>query len=834
MRKERGIFEKVSVTRNYTFYVADVILPRYICIHGHFYQPPRENPWLETVEIQESAAPWHDWNARISAECYSRNAASRILNDEGYIIKICNNYSRMSFNIGPTLLTWLEENDPLCYSSILEADRLGAKRFSGHGPAMAQVYNHIIMPLASRRDKETQVKWGIADFKKRFGRMPEGMWLAECAADTESLEVLAENGIIFTVLSPYQAQAVRVKGWGDWQDVSGARIDTRCSYVCNLPSGRSINIFFYDGELSKRIAFEGLLNNGGDFARALIDTNPAHGRPVLCNVATDGESYGHHHKHGDMALAYCLECLSHSSEAQLTVYGEFLEFYPPESEVRIIENSSWSCAHGIQRWCDNCSCGNGTPGYHHKWRKPLRKAMNFLRDKLAEIYESGGMFIDAWDARDKYISVILDRSPENIDSFLREATGRELSPEERLKALMLLEMERDSLLMFTSCGWFFDEISRIEPVQIMRYAAKAIEIARLLCGVDLEPEFLKMLAEAPSNVPELQDGAKIYELRAKQGRADRKQMAAYYGITSLFDDYQPEFSEGCWDMAGNALNVKDDSGNVIFSAGKVHVKSNVIGIEGQYLFAVNINKEDEGGGALISCGICEIDSDEELTEGDALELQAMYESPDREKLLFERFGYDQFTLNNIPSNSRYRIVNALLEQDIHSLEESLKGKVKNYNQLLEHLTLLGATPPTILTVAAEYTLTSEIVKKLEESLPDISGIRRDFELAKFWRVNPDEERIRFAFSNCMNEILASLCVGGLDLELVESINELISLFNEKFEWHLSLSDSQNLYYELMKKYGDNLRNEPERMRKALYELGHELKFSDELLGVLKG
>ncbi|MBQ6001497.1 MAG: glycoside hydrolase, partial [Synergistaceae bacterium] len=291
-------------------------MPRYICIHGHFYQPPRENPWLETVELQESAAPWHDWNARISAECYSRNAASRILNEQGYIRRICNNYSRISFNIGPTLLTWLEENDPLCYSAILEADRKGSKRFSGHGPAMAQVYNHIIMPLASRRDKETQVKWGIEDFKKRFGRMPEGMWLAECAVDTESLEVLAENGIAFTILSPYQAQSVRVIGWGGWQDVTGGRVDTRCAYTCKLPSGREIAIFFYDGVLSQRVAFEGLLDDGGVFAHELETVNQAYGKPILCNIATDGESYGHHHAHGDMALAYCLERLEQASGAQ--------------------------------------------------------------------------------------------------------------------------------------------------------------------------------------------------------------------------------------------------------------------------------------------------------------------------------------------------------------------------------------------------------------------------------------------------------------------------------------------------------------------------------------
>lgn len=740
----------------------------------------------------------------------------------------------MSFNIGPTLLTWLEENDPLCYSAILEADKLGRKRFSGHGPAMSQVYNHIIMPLASRRDKETQVKWGIADFKRRFGRMPEGMWLAECAVDTETLEVLAENGIIFTVLSPYQAQSVRVKGWGGWEDVSGGRIDTRCAYVCNLPSGKTINIFFYDGVLSQKIAFAGLLDDGGNFARELINANPAHGKPVLCHVATDGESYGHHHKHGDMALAYCLECLDNSAEAQLTVYGEFLEFYPPEAEVKIIENSSWSCAHGVERWRSDCSCGDGTAGYHHRWRKPLRDAMNYLRDELYKLYEGCGIFDDVWDARNKYISVIFDRSDENVDAFLRENLSVELTPEVRVKALRLLEMERNSLLMFTSCGWFFDEISRIEPVQIMRYAARAIELAKQVFGADIEPEFLKILAEAPSNVPELQDGAKIYELRARLGRVDRKQMAAYYGTTSLFDDYRHEFSEGCWDMSGSALNVKNEDGKSTFSAGKVRVKSHITGVEGDYLFAVNINHEGQGGGALISCGISMNDDiDTELTPDEVMELSAMYESEEREKLLFEKFGYDQFTLNNIPLNSRHRIINMLLRQDMNSIEEVLKDRVMNYEQLLEHLTLLGSKPPTILTIAAQYTLTSEIVKELENSLPNVGAIRRNFELATFWRVKPDEERIRFAFSDCMTDILTSLCMAGPDLEAVENLNGLIKLFSEKFEWHLSLYDSQNLYYELLKQYGDKLRHEPEKLRTAMYELGHALKFSDELLKVLK-
>jgi len=728
----------------------------------------------------------------------------------------------MSFNIGPTLLTWLEDNDPLCYNAILEADIEGRKRFSGHGPAMAQVYNHIIMPLASRRDKETQVKWGIADFEKRFKRFPEGMWLAECAVDTETLEVLAENGILFTVLSPYQAESVRVQGWGGWQDVTGGRVDSRQAYVCNLPSGRKINLFFYDGVLSQKIAFGGLLDDGGAFARALIDANPAHGKPVLSHVATDGESYGHHHKHGDMALAYCLECIDSSAEAQLTVYGEYLSFYPPECEVKIIENSSWSCAHGVERWRSDCSCGDGTPGYHHRWRKPLRDALNNLRDRMADLYETSDVFIDAWEARDEYINIILDRSEDNVNQFLRKHLSGKLDKFEKIRALELLEMERNSLLMFTSCGWFFDEISRIEPVQIMRYAARAIELVKTLFEIDLEPEFLKLLAEAPSNVPELQDGAKIYELRAKQGRADLKQMAAYYGITSLLKDYHIEFSEGCWDMSGSKTPI--ENATKLFSAGKVNVRSNITHIEGNYIFAVKYS----GGTPLISCGICETDSTEPLTQEEAQELYELFERGD-DKLLYSKFGYDQYMLINIPSDSRYRLINELLQQDIRGIEDTMKNIVMNYDQLLEYLTLLGAKPPAILSAAAEFTLTSSIVKRLEDHYPDLAGIKRDFEIAKFWQVEPDEARIRIAFADSMTEMLTALCMGGLDMQTIKDLNDLIALFSEKFEWHLSLYDSQNLYYELIKRYGKKLREESPQLREALRTLGKALKFSDELL-----
>ncbi|MBQ9564201.1 MAG: DUF3536 domain-containing protein [Synergistaceae bacterium] len=816
-------------------------MPRYICIHGHFYQPPRENPWLETVELQESAAPWHDWNARISDECYSRNAASRILNEQGEIARICNNYSRMSFNFGPTLLSWLEEHDPLCYRAIIEADAVGRKRFSGHGPAMAQVYNHIILPLANRRDKETQVRWGIADFKRRFGRMPEGMWLAETAADTETLEVLAENGILFTVLSPYQADSVRSIGWGDWQDARDGHVDTRCAYRCNLPSGRSIALFFYDGMLSQKIAFEGLLNDGGSFARQLINAYPDHGQPVLSHVATDGESYGHHHKNGDMALAYCLDTIDHSSEAQLTVYGEYLSFYPPESEVRIIENSSWSCAHGVERWRSDCGCSTGTAGFHQKWRAPLRKAMNDLRDELGGLFEEGsrGLFLDPWNARNRYIEVILDRSEDNVNRWLEEAIGHAVSPHERVRALSLMEMERNSLLMFTSCGWFFDEISRIEPLQILRYAARAMELAKTLFDVDLEPAFLRTLAEAPSNIPELRNGAKVYELLAKQGNANMAQMAAYYGITSLLRDFTPVFSEGCWDMSGSAVRCEGAGvkpslfpavgQNSAFSAGTVRVRSRVTGEEGVYLFAAN-----HRGGTSILCGVCEQEKERQLSMDEVKKLRSLFDSGATEtdedwKALVAQFGYRLYSLRHIPADAQHQLLNELLQQDVQRIEGSVRDIVSNYDQLLEYLTTLGIRPPAILTVAAEFTLTSSIIHKLQEPQPNAASIRRDFELASFWQVRPNEDRIRFAFADGLKPLMERLREEPEDVARIESVLGLIELFSEEFRWDLGLHEAQNQYYELLKRYRRGLRDTPEAIREPLFRLGRALRFSEGML-----
>lgn len=346
-----------------------------------FYQPPRENAWLEEIEIQDSAFPFHDWNSRISAECYSPNALARVLDGNKDLIDLASNYARISFNFGPTLLSWMEKREPEVYQAVLEADRVSRGRFGGHGGAIAQAYNHMILPLANARDKVTQVKWGIRDFEKRFGRRPEALWLAETACNTETLEVLADEGMKFVILAPGQCKRVRKIGEEKWQEV-GAGVDPKRAYLCNLPGGKQIALFFYDGPISQGIAFSDTLSSGEKFASRLLSTYNSGEEAQLMNIATDGETYGHHQKFAEMALAYCLKKVEETPDVELTVYGEFLAKHPPVYEAQIVENSSWSCFHGVERWRADCGCNSGMkPGWNQKWRGPLRSALDGVRDE---------------------------------------------------------------------------------------------------------------------------------------------------------------------------------------------------------------------------------------------------------------------------------------------------------------------------------------------------------------------------------------------------------------------------------------------------------------------
>jgi alpha-amylase/alpha-mannosidase (GH57 family) len=446
---------------------------RYICIHGHFYQPPRENPWLEAIEIQDSAYPYHDWNERICAECYAPNSASRILDGQGRITHIISNYDKISFDFGPTLLSWMEANAPEPYQAVLDADRQSIGQRSGHGNALAQGYNHFIMPLANTRDKRTQILWGIKDFEYRFKRYPEGMWLPETAVDIETLDILAESGIKFTVLAPHQVSKVRRIGTGRWKDVSGGQIDPSRAYLCRLPSNREISLFFYDGQISRAASFEEeLLDRGENFVTRLSSGfSDQRQWPQILNIATDGETYGHHHKFGDMALAFALSHIESNGLGKLTNYGEYLENFPPTHEVEIAENTSWSCAHGVGRWGSNCGCNSGkNSGWNQEWRAPLRASLDWLRDELAPEFErkAKDYLKDAWKARDEYIEVILNRSETTIGQFLKRHAVRDLTADEMTVALKLMEIQRQAMLMYTSCGWFFDELLRLSRSFIMR------------------------------------------------------------------------------------------------------------------------------------------------------------------------------------------------------------------------------------------------------------------------------------------------------------------------------------------------------------------------------
>ncbi|EQD31905.1 glycoside hydrolase family protein, partial [mine drainage metagenome] len=530
-------------------------MERYLCVHGHFYQPPRENPWLERVEVEDSADPYHDWNARITAECYEPNTASRIMDPQGRILRISDNYSRMSFNVGPTLLGWMESQAPEVYRRILAADRRSQETFGGHGSALAQAYNHVILPLANPRDQRTEIVWGIRDFEHRFGRPPEGLWLPETAVDLASLEICAEHGIRFVLLAPHQARRVRpLNGNAPWSEVTGNRVDPTCAYLVRLPSGRSLSAFFYDGPISQAVAFGHLLDNGEVLAQRLVGAFSEEGKfgrtwPQLVHIATDGETYGHHHRHGDMALSYALHLVETRSQARLTNYGEYLTLVPPAQEVEIAENTSWSCPHGVERWRGNCGCQTGLhPGWNQAWRAPLRAALDWLRDEVAPRFEEKGrtLFHDPWAARDDYVQVVLDRSEPTREGFFSRHARIPLSPEQRTEALKLLELQRHALLMYTSCGWFFDELSGIETVQVLRYAGRVIQLAEELFDLRLEPAFLERLRAARSNLPEQGDGAEVYRRYALPSRVDLGKVAAHYAISSLFEPYEPDRRIYCY------------------------------------------------------------------------------------------------------------------------------------------------------------------------------------------------------------------------------------------------------------------------------------------------
>src|SRR5262245_5854735 len=648
-------------------------MSRYLCIHGHFYQPPRENPWLEEVELQDSSYPYHDWNERITAECYAPNTAAQILDHNGAIREIISNYNRISFDFGPTLLTWLERRVPEVYAAIIEADLESQKRFSGHGSALAQAYNHLIMPLANKRDKETQIIWGIADFEHRFGRPPEGMWLPETAVDLETLDILAHHGIRFTILAPRQARRVRRLGERHWHDVDNSRIDPKRAYLCRLGAGRKINLFFYDGPISHDIAFGGQLNNGEGLAhRCVSGFTENHSEHEFVHIATDGETYGHHHRHGEMALAYALHYLEERHLARLTIYAEFLEQNPPQYEVEIIENTSWSCVHGIERWRAHCGCNSGRDGWTQHWRAPLREALDRLRDKLAKIYQKKirRYLRDPWAARNDYICVILNRSEANIESFLNRHALRKLKQSDKVSVLRLLEMQRQAMLMFTSCGWFFDEISGLETTQVMKYAARAIQLAECSSAVDLEQDFLKILRKAGSNFSEHENGAEVYLKFVKPSKVDLLRVGVHYAVSSLFEDY-PETSAIYSYTAQRLVFDRREAGWHKLAVGKATLRSEFTWDELTFSFVV-LHQDHH----TLVCGVGEIMGDAAFAamHEEIIEAFSRNDIPGVINLINRNFEVHNYSLWDLFRDKQRKISSYIFDSTPQDIEASFHQK----------------------------------------------------------------------------------------------------------------------------------------------------------------
>ncbi len=690
---------------------------RAIVIHGHFYQPPRENPWLESVEVQDSAAPFHDWNERVTAECYAPNTAARRVDDKNRVLDIVNNFEKISFNIGPTLFAWLERHRPDVYAKIVAADRASVAA-RGHGNACGQVFNHMIMPLATRRDKVTQVRWGIEDFRARFGREPEGLWLPETAVDNESLEVLAEAGIKFTILAPHQAGRVRPLDTEAWEDVGGG-IDPSRPYLWKGPRGLSMALFVYDGPISRAIAFERLLERSENLVAWLNAAfSDARTWPQLVHCATDGETYGHHSRFGEMALAATVQQIEAEGTATLTNYGAFLAANPPTHEVEIRERTSWSCAHGIERWRSDCGCR--TRGdWHQRWRAPLREALDWLRDQIDPFFEAraSAHLKDPWAARDDYAAVLLDKNPERLDAFFASHARGQLDPTARVEARRLLELERNRLLMYTSCAWFFDEISAIEPVQILRYAAMALQYLNDLGGGRLEDEFVRRLAAAPSNVPETRDGAEVYRRLIRPTAVNLSRVVTHYAITGLLDEYPADARIYAYRVE-RLDEARETADGTTLAVAHVRVSSELTGERREMVYALA-----HFGGHDFSCGVRTWDDQAtyDALKADLLARCARQSVADLVRGLDEYFPGGLSSLSHLFLDERRRVLANVIRAVLERHEETYRKIWEENRKLVHYLRDADAPIPEALAIIARHVLEEQVSAELQ-SVPNLAAI----------------------------------------------------------------------------------------------------------------
>ncbi|MEO1518016.1 MAG: DUF3536 domain-containing protein [Bacteroidota bacterium] len=803
------------------------IARKYLCIHGHFYQPPRENAWLEIVELQDSAQPFHDWNERINFECYAPNTAARILGAKDKITKILNNYTRISFNFGPTLLSWMEHADSETYLSILLADRESRDLYGGHGSAMAQAHSHLILPLCNERDKRTQVIWGVRDFEHRFNRPPEGMWLAETAVNTESLEVLAEQGIRYTVLAPRQAKAFRKIGDAKWTHLPHAAVDTKRPYLCRLPSGRSIALFFYDGEVAQGVAFKGLLNNGKAFAGELVNQFDGREEPQLVHIATDGESYGHHHRHGEMALADALNHIEESGLATITNYGQFLELFPPQYEIQIHENSSWSCVHGIERWRSDCGCcTGGNPGWNQKWRAPLRNALDWLRDQLIPIFEekASELVKDPWLARNNYISVITNRTKEQVNAFVRQHAKRELNKEEVTQLLRLMELQRNAMYMYTSCGWFFDEISGIETNQILQYALRALEYVKQVAGQSFHAEFEERLAMAPSNVYE--NGAVSYHTNVVPTRVGLIRAGMHYAVSSLFEKKLERLALFNYTAESRQL-IRFEAGKEKLTIGETIMKSKITLSEKYFTFAVIYLGQQN------IIGNISTDMNHETFDRMKDQLTTAFNDHNLSEimsLMQQYFGPEKYSFRNLFKDEQRKILKRIALTNMKQAEKDFRDIYNDNYQLMSGMQKSNIPIPKAYQNVTQFIINTDLHRFFAQEELKLAELRRlSFELKKWPITLGNEQSFKLAASERIYYEIKTIAHNQVSLDHLKMLNSIFEIL-EKMGMELDIWKSQNTYFSMTLGFRNGENQFPDEEWKAAFvELGDWLKVDVQTL-----
>lgn len=773
-------------------------MKKFVCVHGHFYQPPRENPWLEDVELQESAYPYHDWNERITAESYEPNTAARVVDSEFKIVDIVNNYSRISFNFGPTLLSWMEKHRPDVYKAILRADKDSMTRFSGHGSAIAQAYNHIIMPLASERDKKTQIKWGISDFRHRFGRMPEGMWLPETAVDNETLYFLASSGIKFTLLAPRQAKSIRRISSNNekWMDPGEGGIDPRRPYFCNLKDGKKIVLFFYDGNIAHDVAFGNMLNSGEELAKRIVETLDEGGSPQIAHIATDGETFGHHQAYGEMTLAYALSSIESRRDAELTNYGEFIEKFDPEYEVEIYDNSSWSCVHGVERWRDSCGCNSGGhPGWHQNWRKPLREALIELRDKLADIFEekASELLKDHWAARDRYISVILQRNESTLKAFFQEHSRKILSEEEKIVLLKLLEMQRFSMLMFTSCGWFFDELSGIETMQVIQYAARSLQLAKDLGEGHLEKAFIEALEKAPSNLPDERNGAFLYRKYIQNCMLDLVRVGAHFAISSFFEEYPEKTEIYCYEAKTDKLD-RQQAGKHNLVCGRANIRSLVTTESEQIVFAV-MHLGDHN----IISGVTKYRTEKEFLKT----VEDIKEAFNRTDISLtidhvrKYFGEHNYTLWHLFKDDQRKVLDEILKDPVYDIETDMKKFKKQYYPVLKAVRQMRIPLPKPVKGLLNLIFNMDLANIMRQKSMEITELDELLEEMDLWGVDLDKENFAFVVNTKVNALMEKLEKFPGDASYIQKTEQILNRV-QRLDIDYNFWKAKNIYFIMCK------------------------------------